>query len=433
MKNKSTLLNVILALVIVVLTVQLVAKHSTKEAPKQEHRKEHRESASEKKSQIDPTNNEKVSLGPQPEIMPKPALVIGSYSADNEPDIMTAAWAGIVNSSPLCVGVSVRPSRKTYDNIMATGSFTINVPSEQYVAEMDYVGNISGHNEDKFKKLGLTPVKSELVNAPYVGEFPIVLECKVIDTLHLGTHVQFIGEVMDTKANRNVLYANGKRVDAKKVKPIIFEHGSYFAYGKPLGKPFHIYKTLLDGYIAPENSDDNTPIDNETLTTIFNRKSVRNYTNRKVSKEQLTILSKAGMAAPTAVDKRPWAFIAITEREMLDQLADSLPYAKMLSKATAAIVVCGDLDKALSGDAQPYWVQDCSAATENILLAAESMGLGAVWTGVHPITEREKTVRNILKFPDSIVPLCVIAIGYPTGTEKPKDKWDPSILHWERW
>ena len=179
------------------------------------------------------------------------------------------------------------------------------------------------------------------------------------------------------------------------------------------------------------NSPDH--IDNPTLKTIFARKSVRHFTDKKVNEAQLKKLAQAGMAAPTAVDKRPWAFIAIHDRAVLDNLARILPYAKMLNQATAAMVVCGDLNKALNGVGEPYWIQDCSAATENILLAAESMGLGAVWTGVHPIKEREADVRKALNIPESMVPLNVIVIGYPTGQDKPKNKWDESVLHWNKW
>nr|WP_321411562.1 nitroreductase family protein [uncultured Carboxylicivirga sp.] len=172
---------------------------------------------------------------------------------------------------------------------------------------------------------------------------------------------------------------------------------------------------------------------NETLSTIFNRKSVRHYTAEKVTTEQLSMMAKAGMAAPTAVDKRPWAFVIVQKREVLDKLAEVLPHAKMLKQATDAIVVCGDLSKALEGDAQPYWIQDCSAATQNILLAAESMGLGAVWTGVHPIKVREEQVQNVLGNPHDKIPLNVIAVGYPTEEDKPKNKWNESNLHWDRW
>jgi nitroreductase len=147
----------------------------------------------------------------------------------------------------------------------------------------------------------------------------------------------------------------------------------------------------------------------------------------------LTLLVKAGMAAPSAIDKRPWAFVAITDRKTLNHLAGVLPYSKMLKQATAAISVCVDLNRTLEGENHPFWVQDCSAATENILLAAESMGLGTVWTAAYPIKEREDRVKSALHMPDHIIPLNVIAVGYPTGVEKPRDKWDATHLHWDKW
>lgn len=173
--------------------------------------------------------------------------------------------------------------------------------------------------------------------------------------------------------------------------------------------------------------------ENHTLEIIHQRKSVRNFTDEKVSKEQLESLVKAGMAAPTAVNKQPWAFIAIDDRATLDQLGDALPYAKMAKKASAAIIVCGDLSKALQDWEQEFWIQDCSAATQNILLAAESMGLGAVWTAAYPAKDRMASVIDILNLPEHIIPLNVIPIGYPTGVEQPKDKWKPENMHWQKW
>jgi nitroreductase len=172
---------------------------------------------------------------------------------------------------------------------------------------------------------------------------------------------------------------------------------------------------------------------NTTIETIHERKSVRSYTDKKVTQEQLETIVKAGMAAPTAVNKQPWAFIIIDNRETLDELGEVLPYAKMIKNAPAAIVVCGDMTKALEGQSQQFWVQDCSAATQNILLAVESMGLGAVWTAAYPSEERIKSVTDILELPEHIVPLNVIPVGYPVGTEKPKDKWKPENLHWQKW
>ncbi|GAK55849.1 nitroreductase [Candidatus Vecturithrix granuli] len=170
------------------------------------------------------------------------------------------------------------------------------------------------------------------------------------------------------------------------------------------------------------------------LSMIFERKSVRHFQpNKSVSKEDLTTLVKAGMAAPSAVNKRPWAFVVITRRETLDTLGEHLPYAKMLKQAPAAIVVCGDLHNALPDDWQEFWIQDCSAATQNILLAAEALHLGAVWTAAYPAEDRIDTVRQALALPEHIIPLNVIPIGYPAGNDKPKDKWNPDNVHWERW
>ena len=172
---------------------------------------------------------------------------------------------------------------------------------------------------------------------------------------------------------------------------------------------------------------------NETLSVIHSRKSVRNFTGVPAGKDELLTLVKAAMAAPTAVDRRPWAFVIVTDKETLKKLAEGMPYTKMLPQAGAGIVVCGVMEKALAGDGRDFWVQDCSAATENLLLAAESMGLGAVWTGVYPDKERISFVRKTLGLPEGVVPLNLIPVGYPAGVEKPKDKFDPANIHWEKW
>jgi len=171
----------------------------------------------------------------------------------------------------------------------------------------------------------------------------------------------------------------------------------------------------------------------ETLSVIFSRKSVRQYLDKPVARQDLDTLMRAGMAAPTAADTRPWAFIAITDRKTLDALADAVEWGKMLKRAPAAIVVCGDPSKALTGVESAYWINDCSCASENILLAAEAKGLGAVWVGVHPIKERIEKVQRILRIPDHIIPLNIIPVGWPTGVEKPKDKYDEKDVHWEKW
>lgn len=183
-----------------------------------------------------------------------------------------------------------------------------------------------------------------------------------------------------------------------------------------------------------------TPSETDALTStdaaqavignIMTRTSVRQYTDRQISADTLETLLKAGMAAPTAVNKQPWAFVVTTGRDALDSLATLQP---RLKTAAAAITVCGDMTRAIEGEGRDFWVQDCSAATENILLAAHALGLGAVWTGVYPIAERVDDVSRALALPDSVVPMCIIAVGYPVGDQEPKDKWDPSKVHYQRW
>lgn len=164
---------------------------------------------------------------------------------------------------------------------------------------------------------------------------------------------------------------------------------------------------------------------NAVLQNIATRTSVRSYLDKPVEAAQIEQLLRAGMAAPSAVNRQPWHFVVVTDREQLNALAKANPYAGMAAQAPLAIVVCGDMKKALEGNAREFWVQDCSAATENILLAANAMGLGAVWTGTYPSEERCKAVSEILKLPEYIVPLNTIVIGYPDKENAPKDKWNP--------
>ncbi len=170
----------------------------------------------------------------------------------------------------------------------------------------------------------------------------------------------------------------------------------------------------------------------DAITVIHERKSVRNFTGEQVKKEDLETIVKAGMAAPTAVNMQPWAFIIVTERAVLDSLNNALPYAKMLGKAGAAIIVCAIPEKAFNSKTE-YAIIDSSLTGENILLATEALGLGAVWTAVYPDNDRIKSVRAILKIPDKIIPLNVIPVGKPTGEDKPKDKWKPENIHWQKW
>lgn len=159
------------------------------------------------------------------------------------------------------------------------------------------------------------------------------------------------------------------------------------------------------------------------LDNILARTSIRSYQDRPVEQDKIENLLRAGMAAPSAVDKRPWHFIVVTDRQVLNGLAEANPNAGMAARAPLAIVVCGDKTRTLTR-VPDYWVQDVAAATENILLAAQGMGLGAVWTGTYPTTERVEKVTAVLNLPEHIVPFCTIVIGYPERYQAPKDKWD---------
>lgn len=168
------------------------------------------------------------------------------------------------------------------------------------------------------------------------------------------------------------------------------------------------------------------------LENIYNRKSVRQFTSEPVSEEHIKTMLKAAMAAPSAVNYQPWRFVVVTERTELDAMAGVLPYAQMLKQAPLAIVVCGETTW-FDGNENPYWQQDCSAATQNLLLAAEALGLGAVWTGVYPDPERSSKLSALLQLPGNVQPLCAIPIGHHDGTTQPKDKWKPENIHYGKW
>lgn len=168
------------------------------------------------------------------------------------------------------------------------------------------------------------------------------------------------------------------------------------------------------------------------LSVIHNRKSVRKYTSQNVKKEDMEILLKAAMAAPTGHNAQPWQFIAIKDTSTIHKFHKGLPWNKQLLEANAAIVVCGDMKKVHEYDPE-FWITDASAASQNILLAIEAMGLGGVWCTLYPGNDRMDLARNILNLPDYIMPLCIIPIGYPTGIEKPKNKFKPENIHWEHW
>ncbi len=174
-------------------------------------------------------------------------------------------------------------------------------------------------------------------------------------------------------------------------------------------------------------------MNNDLIQTIMTRASVRAFLDKPVSDEIVGQLLKAAMAAPSAKNSQPWAFVVIRDRNQLEKLGNSLPNAKMTATAPVAVVICGVLGKALPGEAREYWIQDAAAATENFLLAVHALGLGAVWTGVHPISERIRILKEALRLPDDVEPFCLIPFGYPAAPASVKDKWDPSIVHQDVW
>ena len=169
------------------------------------------------------------------------------------------------------------------------------------------------------------------------------------------------------------------------------------------------------------------PEKNAVMEAILGRTSIRNYDDRHVEADKVESLLRAGMAAPSAKNVQPWEFVVVNERPLLDSMADGLPYAKMLTQASLAIVVCGN------SEASALWMQDCSAAAQNILLAAHSFGLGTVWTAAYPYEDRISVVSSALGLPENIVPLCVIPVGYPAKEHTTKDKWDMGKVKYNKW
>jgi len=170
-----------------------------------------------------------------------PVWIVGTYDNADKPNIMAAAWAGVCCSDPPCVAVSLRKATYSYDSIVQHGAFTVNIPSADYAKEADYVGMASGRDVDKFAKTKFTPVKSDVVHAPYIQEFPLILECKLLHTIEIGLHTQFIGEIMDVKAEESVLGEN-QVPQLEKINQFLFSPGtlSYYKIGDYIGKAFSI-------------------------------------------------------------------------------------------------------------------------------------------------------------------------------------------------
>jgi flavin reductase (DIM6/NTAB) family NADH-FMN oxidoreductase RutF len=190
----------------------------------------------------------KKSLGAKALLYPTPVLAVGSYDAEGRPNVMTAAWGGIACSKPPCISVSLRSATASHGNIIARKAFTISLPSREQAAQADSFGLASGRDTDKFAAAGLTPVAAEFVDAPFVAEFPLVVECAVVQVHELGLHTQFIGEIKDVKVDEGCLDEEG-HIDIRKLDPIAFVLGNataeYFALGAPIGPAFSIGKVFV--------------------------------------------------------------------------------------------------------------------------------------------------------------------------------------------
>ena len=190
----------------------------------------------------------KTSLGAKTFLYPTPVLIVGTYDAGGRPNAMAVAWGGICCSKPPCLNISVRKATYTYGNLVEKKAFTVSVPSRDHAAAADYFGVASGRDADKFAAAGLTPVRSQLVDAPFVDEFPLVLECKVVHVAELGLHTLFVGEILDVKAEESCLDKDGKP-SAELVRPFCWAppDNIYYAFGESLGRGFSIGKNLSAG------------------------------------------------------------------------------------------------------------------------------------------------------------------------------------------
>jgi flavin reductase (DIM6/NTAB) family NADH-FMN oxidoreductase RutF len=187
----------------------------------------------------------KKSLGAKTLVYPAPVFVVGSYDSAGKPNVMTASWGGICCSQPPCISVALRKATYTYDSILQRKAFTLNIASEDFVRQVDYFGLVSGRTTDKFAAAKLTPVKSKLVDAPFVKEFPLVLECKVVDVTELGTHTQFVGEVLDVKVEEEII-GEGGAIDIRRLRPLVFtpDTQEYYGIGSLVGKVFSAGKEI---------------------------------------------------------------------------------------------------------------------------------------------------------------------------------------------
>jgi flavin reductase (DIM6/NTAB) family NADH-FMN oxidoreductase RutF len=188
----------------------------------------------------------KRSFGARPVAYPLPVFVIGTYDTNGKADAMVAAWGGICASEPPCISVTINPNHQTFRNIGDTRAFTVSIPSAKYLEETDYCGMVSGRDHDKFREAGLTAVRAEHVHAPYIGEFPVILECRLFGIHEIGPARQVIGEILDVKIDESVLDTDGKP-DLHKIDTFAFDvmKMEYYSLGTPIGMAWNAGKKLM--------------------------------------------------------------------------------------------------------------------------------------------------------------------------------------------
>lgn len=195
--------------------------------------------------------------------------------------------------------------------------------------------------------------------------------------------------------------------------------------------------SMVSSCSTPSNNESSEATSIDTASIVMNnimtRTSVREFQDKAVDDSVIEQILRAGMAAPSARNAQPWSFGVVKDKDLLNRIAEENQNASMCNQAAFAIVVCADTNRMLDGEGRDYWIDDCSAATENILLAAHALGLGAVWTGAYPKMDRVESIRSILNIPSNELILCVIPIGYPNEAQAPKDKWKPEYIHYDRW
>ncbi|MDE5586036.1 MAG: nitroreductase family protein [Muribaculaceae bacterium] len=206
------------------------------------------------------------------------------------------------------------------------------------------------------------------------------------------------------------------------------KNSTYLIILLALGLVFTSYK-----WISSSSSSVGEAVQKSTIEDIMTRTSVRAYSDRVVESEQIDTLLRAAMAAPTAGNKQPWRFVVVNDKAILNAISDNFHTMTMAKDASVAVIMCGDVTATFDGDGRDYWIQDVSAASENLLLAAHAMGLGAVWCGIYPQMSRVEQFSEMLHLPENIIPMACICIGYPAGETTPKDKWKPEYIHYDTW